>query len=142
MGTLYSSAIVYNPLMKSFYFMIKGPPEEIIPNCNSNFLPKDIYKIISLYRSYGYINIILASKIINGFNSDKSLSEEHYMSNLIFSGIILLKNKLKKDVKNVIERLKKLNCDLILNTGDNIHNSLPVSYESGLTSKKIYMYLI
>ena len=53
--------------------MIKGPPEEIIPNCNSNFLPKDIYKIISLYRSYGYINIILASKMINDFKNQEEL---------------------------------------------------------------------
>ena len=135
-GTLYSSAIVYNPIMKSLHFMTKGPPEKILPYCNNNFLPKEINKIIASYRKNGFINIILASKIINEYNYDKSLGEDYYMSDLIFCGIIVLKNKLKKDVKQVIQRLKNLNCDLILNTGDNIYNSLTISYESGLVSSK------
>ena len=133
-GTLYSSAIVYNPLIKSLYFMTKGPPEEIIPNCNNEFLPKDINKIITLYRKNGYINLILAAKPINKF--DRALNEKNYMNNLMFCGIIILKNKLKKEAKEVIQQLQKLNCDLILNTGDNIYNALTISYESGITSKK------
>jgi magnesium-transporting ATPase (P-type) len=140
-GTLYSSSIVYNPLIKTLYFMTKGPPEDIIPYCDYNFLPKDINKVITLYRKSGYINLILALKIINESNYDKSLGEDYYMSDLIFCGIIILKNKLKKDVKQVIQQLKNLNCDIILNTGDNIYNSVTVSYESGITSKKnIYVF--
>ena len=140
-GTLYSSSIVYNPLIKTLYFMTKGPPEDIIPYCDYNFLPKDINKIITLYRKSGYINLILALKIINECNYDKSLGEDYYMSDLIFCGIIILKNKLKKGVKQVIQQLQNLNCDIILNTGDNIYNSVTVSYESGITSKKnIYVF--
>ena len=140
-GTLYSSSIVYNPIIKTLYFMTKGPPEDIIPYCDYNFLPKDINKIITLYRKNGYINLILALKIINECNYDKSLGEDYYMSDLIFCGIIILKNKLKKDVKQVIQQLKNMNCDIILSTGDNIYNSVTVSYESGITSKKnIYVF--
>ena len=140
-GTLYSSAIIYNPISKTLHFMTKGPPEQILPNCDTSFLPKDINKIIALYRKSGYINLILASKIINKYNYDKSNKEDYYMCDLIFCGIIILKNKLKKDVKQAIRQLNKLNCDLILNTGDNIYNSLTVSYESGIISKKnIYVF--
>lgn len=140
-GTLYSSSIVYNPLIKTLYFMTKGAPEDILPYCNYNFLPKDINKVINLYRKSGYISLILALKIINECNYDKSLGEDYYMSDLIFCGIITLKNKLKKDVKQVIQQLKNLNCDIILNTGDNLYNSVTVSYESGITSKKnIYVF--
>ena len=39
-------------------------------------------------------------------------------------------------MKPVIEELKKLNCDLILNTGDNIYNSLAVGFESGIINEK------
>ena len=135
-GTLYSSAIVYNPILKSLFFMVKGPPEKIIPCCNYNFLPKDINKTISLYRKNGYINLILASKVINEYNFDISLGEDYYMSNLLFCGIILVKSRLKKDVKKVIQQLKNIDCDLILNTGDNIYNSLTVSYDSGIITNK------
>ena len=36
-GTLYSSAIIYNPISKTLHFMTKGPPEEILPHCNKSF---------------------------------------------------------------------------------------------------------
>ncbi len=140
-GTFHSSAIVYNPIMKTLHFMIKGLPEKILPNCNINYLPKDINKILALYRKNGCINLVLASKVISEFNYNKSNGEDYYMCDLIFCGIIILKNKLKKDVKQVIQQLQHLNCDLILNTGDNIYNSLTVSYESGIISKKnIYVF--
>jgi magnesium-transporting ATPase (P-type) len=137
-GTLYSSAIVYNPKMATLHFMTKGPPEIILPKCITNYLPKDINKILSLYRKSGFINLVLASKKINEY---KTYGEEYYMCDLIFCGIIVLQNKLKKDVKKVIQQLQNLNCDIILNTGDNIYNSLSVSYESGIISKKnIYVF--
>ena len=140
-GTLYSSAIVYNPLMKTLHFMTKGPPEKIIPYCNYNYLPKNLNKIISSYRKNGYISLVLGSKIISEYNYDKNMGEDFYMSNLNFCGLIVLKNKLKKGVKEVVEQLKNLKCDLILNTGDNIYNSLSASYESGLiSSKNIFVF--
>ena len=127
--------------MATLYFMTKGPPEIILPKCITNYLPKDINKILSLYRKSGFINLVLASKKINEYNYDKTYGEEYYMCDLIFCGIIVLRNKLKKDVKKVIQQLQNLNCDIILNTGDNIYNSLSVSYESGIISKKnIYVF--
>ena len=140
-GTLYSSAIVYNPIMKALHFMTKGPPEKILPCCNYSSLPKNINKIIASSRKNGYINLILAYKIINEYNYDKAMGEDFYMFNLYFCGIIILKNKLKKNIKLVIQQLKNIECDLILNTGDNIYNSLSACYESGITScKNIYVF--
>ena len=135
-GTLYSSAIVYNPLTKNLRFMTKGPIEDIIPNCDANFLPKDFSQIISFYRRNGYDMLILASKIINKNDYDDSLDEDYYMNNLIFCGIITIKNKLKNEAKQVIQKLKKLNCDIILNTGDNVYNALSVSFETGIISSQ------
>ena len=135
-GTLYSSALVYNTITDSINFFIKGPPEEILPFCNPSFLPKDIYRIINLYRKNGFINLILAGRTLDSKEDEQVLNEDYYKDDLIFYGLITLKNKLKKDVKPVIEELKKLNCDLILNTGDNIYNSLAVGFESGIINEK------
>ena len=140
-GTLYSSAIVYNPLMKTLHFMTKGPFEDIIPYCDINFLPKDFSKIISYYRRSGYDFIVLASKVINKLEYNESFDEEYYMNNLLFCGIITLKNKLKKDAKQAIQKLKNLNCDLIISTGDSIYNALSVGYDSGIISNKnVYVF--
>ena len=43
-GTFHSSAIVYNPIMKTLHFMIKGLPEKILPNCNINYYLKILIK--------------------------------------------------------------------------------------------------
>ena len=135
-GTLYSSALVYNTITDSVFFFIKGPPEEVLPYCNYSFLPKDIYRIINFYRKNGFINLILAGKELDSKEEEQLLNEESYKDDLIFYGLITLKNKLKKEAKPVIKQLKKLNCDIILNTGDNIYNSLAVGYESGIINEK------
>ena len=135
-GTLYSSALVYNTITDSVYFFIKGAPEEILPFCNQSYLPKDIYRIINSYRRNGFINLILAGRELDNKDDEQVLNEDYYKDDLIFYGIIILKNQLKKDVKIVIEELKNLNCDIILNTGDNIYNSIAVGYESGIINQK------
>ena len=116
-----------------------------MPFCNQSFLPKDIYRIINYYRKNGFINLILAGKELDSKEDEILMTEDQYKDDLIFYGLIILKNKLKKETKPVIQELKKLNCDLILNTGDNIYNSLAVGYESGKvvsSQKKIYFILI
>ena len=134
-GTPYSSALVYNTITDSVFFFIKGPPEEVLPFCNNSFLPKDIYPIINFYRKNGFINLILAGKELDSKEEEQLLNEDNYKGNLIFYGMITLKNKLKEEVKPVIKQLKKLNCDIILNTGDNIYNSLAVGFESGIINE-------
>jgi magnesium-transporting ATPase (P-type) len=116
--------------------MTKGPIEDVIPNCDANLLPKDFSQIISFYRRNGYDMLIMASKIINKNDYDDSLDEDYYMNNLIFCGIITYKNRLKNEAKQVIPKLKKLNCDIILNTGDNLYNALSASFETGIISTK------
>ena len=135
-GTIYSSSLAYNALTDTVNFFIKGPPEEILPFCNQSFLPKDIYRIINYYRKNGFINLILAGKELDSKEDEILMTEDQYKDDLIFYGLIILKNKLKKETKPVIQELKKLNCDLILNTGDNIYNSLAVGYESGIITEK------
>ena len=61
-GTLYSSAIVYNFLLKTLRFMTKGSPEKILPHCIMGTLPDNICQTISNYRKNGYIVIVCASK--------------------------------------------------------------------------------
>ena len=135
-GTLYSSSLVHNTLTDKLFFFTKGPPEEILPFCSPKGLPRDIYRIVNFYRKNGFINLILAGKVIEQKENEENIDEEQYKDNLIFYGLIILKNKLKKDVKPVIQELKKLNCDIFLNTGDNIYNSLAVGYESGIITEK------
>ena len=135
-GTLNSSAIVYNFITKELKFMTKGIPEDILDKCDRNTIPDNFDNIISTYRRRGFILIICAYKIINIDNYKDSNTIEEYMNNLIFCGFVSLKNKLKKEIVNTIKDLREFNCKLIISTGDNVYNCLPVAFDSTLIENK------
>ena len=140
-NSLFSSAIVYNFFLKTLRFMTKGSPEKILPHCITSSLPGDIYKTISNFRKDGYIIIICASKKIDLYSYKESRDESYYLRDLIFCGLITLKNKIKKESKKFIYELEKLNCQLIMNTGDNVYNSIGTGFEIGLldNTKKLFV---
>ena len=140
-NSLFSSAIVYNFLLKTLRFMTKGSPEKILPHCIINSLPVDICKTISEFRREGYLIIICASKKIDLYSYNESYDEDHYMKDLTFCGFITLKNGIKKESKKAIDEFKKMNCELIMNTGDNLYNSIGTGFEMGiLDNKKIFAF--
>ena len=140
-NSLYSSAIVYNFYLKTLRFMTKGSPEKILPHCLINSLPEDICQIISDFRKGGYIIIICASKKIDIYSYNDSDEEINYMNELVFCGIITIKNNIIKESQKGIDELKKMNCEIIMNTGDDLYNSIGTGFEIGiLDNKKIYAF--
>ena len=140
-NSLFSSAIVYNFLLKTLRFMTKGSPEKILPHCLISSLPVDICKTISNFRKEGYIIIICASKKIDLYSYNDSKDESYYMKDLMFCGFITLKNKIKKESRKAINELQKMKCQIMMNTGDNVYNSVGTGFEIGLLdNKKIYVF--
>ena len=135
-GSLNSSAIVFNFITKELRFMTKGIPEDILDNCDRNTIPDNFDNVISLYRRKGFILIVCASKIISIDEYNDSNSIDEYMTNLIFCGFITLKNKLKNEIKNSIRDLRQFDCNLIISTGDNVFNCLPIGFDSSIIENK------
>ena len=135
-GSLNSSAIVFNFITKELRFMTKGIPEEILDKCDKNSIPDNFDNVISIYRRKGFIIIICASKIISVEEYKDSNNIEEYMNNLTFCGFITLKNKLKKEIKNSIKDLKLFDCNLIISSGDNVFNCLPIGFDSNIIENK------
>ncbi len=135
-GTLNSSAIVYNFITKELRFMTKGIPEEVLEKCERRTLPDNFENIISLYRRRGFIIIVCAFKIIDVDEYKDSNVLEDYMCDLTFCGFITLKNRLKKEIFNSIQELRQFNCNLIISSGDNIFNCLPIGFESSIVENK------
>ena len=135
-GSLNSSAIVFNFITKELKFMTKGIPEEILDKCDKTTIPDNFDNIISLYRRKGFMIIICASKIINIEDYNDSNLIDEYMNNLTFCGFLTLKNKLKKQIKNSIKDLREFDCNLIMSTGDNVFNCLPIGFDSQIIENK------
>ena len=134
-GTLNSSAIIYNFISKELRFMTKGIPEDILNKCNKKSLPENIRKTIAFIRMSGYIVIICATKLLQLEEYNDSYSLDYYMNNLTFCGFITLKNKLKNEISNAINDLKQFNCNLIINSGDNIYNCISAGFNSTILDK-------
>ena len=140
-GALSSSSISFNFITKELRFNTKGIPEYILDKCNPNTIPDNFDRIISLYRRKGFIIIVCASKRINMEQYSDFDHEDKYMNDLTFFGFITLKNKLKHEVIYSLNELRLYNCNFIINTGDDIYNTLPVGFESTiLDNKDIYSF--
>ena len=61
------------------------------------------------------------------------------MKDLIFVGFILVENKFKKEMSNIIEKISKMNCNnslsSIISTNDNVYNAIEGGLKSGIISK-------
>ena len=135
-GSLNSSAIVFNFITKELRFMTKGIPEDILDKCDKSSVPENFENVISIYRRKGFIIIICASKIISVNEYRDSNNIDEYMNNLTFCGFITLKNKLKNEIKNSIKDLKLFDCNLIISSGDNVFNCLPIGFDSNILENK------
>ena len=135
-GTLTSSAIVYNFITQELRFMTKGIPEEILDKCDKSTIPDNFDNVISIYRRQGFILVICAFKIIDIDEYKDSNSIDDYMNNLTFCGFVTLKNKLKIEIINSIRDLRQFNCNLIISSGDNIFNCLPIGFDSSIIENK------
>ena len=140
-GSFNSGSIVYNFMKKELRFMIKGIPEYILDKCDLYSLPDNFEDIISLYRRNGLIILICATKLLNVEEYNDLNSIDYYMNDLTFCGFITLKNKLKEEIKVVIEDLKQFDINFIISSGDNVNNSISVGFDSGiLENKNIFVF--
>ena len=131
-----SASIIYNYLTNDLRFMIKGIPEVIINKCDKNTIPHDLQRTISLYRSKGFIILICATKLLKEYESIDENDLEYYIDDLLFCGILTLENKVKDNVKNSINEIKKFNNNLLIISGDNEYNCLSTGYNSGIIDNK------
>ena len=129
------SCITYNFIEDNYRFMTKGPPEKILKHCINGFLP-DIEKILSKALKEGYRAIACATKIIQYNYNDKNQTEDFYLNDLTFCGFILFKNNLKEEAKQIIENIKKMECDAAISTGDGLINTIETGIRCGLFNEK------
>ena len=131
-GTLSHSAIVYNFIKEELRFMTRGYPEEIISKCQKNSIPADLYEIISINRSNGFIVLVCASKVLDleDYNDNDDL--DYYMEDLTFCGFITLKNKINDSIKYSIEQINEFKCQMVISSADNEYNCLSTGFNSGI----------
>ncbi len=138
------SVIVKNFLDESYRFYIKGAPEKIVQACMDETVPKNFEEIHISYTKEGFRVLACATKVLpsrNDYHTEKD--RRKFENELCFLGMIIFKNKLKRDTKHVISNLKNSNCNLVMATGDNPFTSISVARECDLIEiNKKHIFLI
>ena len=136
------SVIVKNNLDQSYRYFIKGAPEKIIEFCNIESLPKNYLEILSNHTQNGFRVLACATKDIpeNDYHDNK-FKRKNFNNDLVFLGLIIFKNMLKRDTKLAIKKLNKANMQIIVSTGDNPFTTISVATESTLINKDNNIYL-
>ena len=125
------------------YFKVfcKGSPEKIKKLCKKETIPSKFNDTLDFYASKGYRVLALASRNlkINDMES-KKIKREQVEKNLIFLGLLIVRNKLKVATPSTILTLDNADLRMVMATGDNILTAISVSKECNLVknNQKIY----
>ena len=134
------SVVVENSIDKSIRVYSKGAPEKIIKICLSETIPIDLSEQLQNYTKRGFRVLACASKKIEKFS--KKMTQEFLEKDLIFLGLIVIENKIKKDTKMIIKNLKDAKIKLIIATGDNVYTTVSVAQQCEIIEKNSNIFRI
>ena len=159
-----TAVITKNLLDKSRRIYIKGAPEKLLDKCTNSSKPENINKLIMELTKQGLRVIACATRLLdqekeeykfynknysykslgtfdenskNNSSKSKDINPIYKESELIFLGLVIFKNPLKKDTQSVIEKLYDAKFKLIMSTGDNECTSYYVAQESKMINNEI-----
>ena len=160
-----TTVITKNILDKSRRIYIKGAPEKILEKCTKSSKPDNINNLIMDLTKKGLRVIACATRLLDqgreeeykdyffrkksdtGSTSsirgrfqtlyEKEINPIDKENNLIFLGLVIFKNPLKKDTQSVIEKLYNAKFKLVMSTGDNECTSYYVAQESKMVNTEI-----
>ena len=144
LSCLTKSCITYNLLDNKCLFMTKGPPDKILKYCIPKSVPC-IDKILSKLIKNGYKIIAYAVKYLELYQIYINKDEDYYMKDLNFVGFIIIENKFKKEISQIVEKINKMSCNnsisSLISTNDNIYNAIEGGLKSGIINKNnVYVF--
>ena len=129
------SVVVQNSIDESINVYTKGAPEKIKRICLKNTIPLDLDEQLKKYTGKGFRVLACSFKRINSFDKKKSNIND-LENNMIFLGLIIFQNHLKKDTKIHIKNLNKSKCKIVIATGDNVFTTISIAQQCKILNKK------
>ena len=125
------------------YFKVfcKGSPEKIKKLCKSETIPSKFNNTLDYYASKGFRVLALATRSLKiDFKISQKIKRNQVEKNMIFLGLLIVRNKLKDATPSTIITLDNADLRMVMATGDNILTAVSVSKECNLvkSNQKIY----
>ena len=129
--------------MNENYFKVfcKGSPEKVKKLCRPETIPSKFNITLDFYASKGFRILALASRSLKmDFKQSQKIKREQVEKNMIFLGLLIVRNKLKDATPSTIVTLDNADLRMVMATGDNILTAISVSKECNLVknNQKIY----
>ena len=124
-----------------FKAFCKGSPEKVRSLCKPETIPLNFDIILNQYTSKGYRVLAMAGKGLKmNFQHSQSITREEVEKNMIFLGLLIIKNKLKEKTKESLTKYDQADLRILMATGDNILTAISVSKECNLIEKNFDMF--
>ena len=117
------------------YFKIfcKGSPEKIKKLCRPETIPSKFNMTLDHYASKGFRVLALAYRGLKmDFKQSQKIKRNQVEKNMIFLGLLIVRNKLKDATPSTIGILDNADLRMVMATGDNILTAVSVSKECNL----------
>lgn len=133
------TVITQNLFDKTRRIYIKGAPEKILDKCINESKPPNINERIMELTKKGLRVIACSTRLLKlgeyskvEINQEKEINPVEKEKNMIFLGLVIFKNPLKKDTQLVIQKLSEAKFKLVMSTGDNECTSYYVAQQSNM----------
>ena len=124
-----------------FKVFCKGSPEKIKELCKSETVPENFNSVLASYTTQGLRVLACCCKFLKmDLTQAQKVSQETVEKNMIFLGLLIVQNKLKKATTKSLDVLDKANLKMVMATGDNILTAISVSKECHLIKKNSVIY--
>ena len=124
-----------------FKAFCKGSPEKVKDLCKPATIPLNYDNILNQYTSKGYRVLAMAAKGLKmDFQQSQTISREDVEKNMIFLGLLIVKNKLKEKTKDSLTKYDQADLRMLMATGDNILTAICVSRECNLIKQNRDMF--
>jgi cation-transporting ATPase 13A2 len=138
------SVIAKNLQTSETLVFVKGSPEAIGKLSRKDTLPVDYESVLYGYAHRGYRVLACGyKKMKSNFDWRKAqkAKREEIEEELVFLGLIVMQNRMKRDTPSVIKKLDKASIETIMVTGDNAYTAISVGRQCGIISKTVRVYL-
>ncbi|MCQ2821022.1 MAG: HAD-IC family P-type ATPase, partial [archaeon] len=135
------TVIAKDPNQEFFKAFCKGSPEKVKELCLPETVPDNFADILASYTSKGLRVLACATKFIKmDFMQTQEITQDFVEKDMIFLGLIIVQNKLKKATADTIKVLDNAHIKMVMATGDNILTAIAVSKECNLLNSKIPVF--
>ncbi|KYO40009.1 putative cation-transporting ATPase 13A2 isoform A [Alligator mississippiensis] len=124
------------------HVFMKGAPETVAEFCRPETVPSQLTSELQLYTAQGFRVIGLAHRVLQAGNQTARLIRKDVESGLVFLGLLIMENRLKRETKPVLEELSAACIRNVMVTGDNIQTAVTVAKNASMISPTSQVILV